>query len=261
MLPAVFVAFSWYFYHFAKTGWWLATPSPAWSNQRGFVNGIGLFKNMLSIARCFFDFGMVMLSVISLFELLKDKYLNKLAVLWMIPFFIFSFSFLPFSNPINHRYFSIVLVLMIPGVVRFLSVRKQRYTMLVVFALLLGNFQIYPGKISNGWDCTLAHQSYFHLRNEFNQYFIRHKIDKTRIGSAFPMNASFAQSDLTEDTVRFIDINGEDITKVPYVLYSNISNDFSDEQLELLMHWKVIKKNQRGLVQMFFLQNPNFTGK
>ncbi|MEZ5054187.1 MAG: hypothetical protein R2807_05380 [Chitinophagales bacterium] len=53
---ALFVIF-WYSFHFLKTGWFISTPSTAWAAQRGWADGFQLAKNIFSIARCFFDFG------------------------------------------------------------------------------------------------------------------------------------------------------------------------------------------------------------
>ncbi len=261
MIPALIFCFVWYYFHKMQTGWWLSTSSASWSGQRGIVDVLGFFKNLISLARCFFDYGIVTFTIFYFFHFLKGKIIDKLILIWLIPLLVFALSFLPFRNPINHRYFLIVYVLMIPYVVIFLTKRRFLFSVLVGVLLLLSNFMIYPGKISNGWDCTLAHHSYFSLRKQFNAYFIQHKLDRTQIGTVFPMSTSFSTTDFSEDTTAMLNVNGSNIESVPYVLYSNIANDFSDEQMDKLSNWKIVRQDHLGLVSMSLLQNPNFTTK
>ena len=257
LLPAAVLAFAWYIFHYSQTGWFLVSNSEGWNNQRGIVNAFGFFKNGFSVFRCFVDLGIVILSLLSLFYIVEQKKMHLYTLLWVIPAITFSLLFLPLSNPVNHRYFLIVYVLMLLPVIRFLSGRNILYLLLTCLVLLCGNLQIYPGKISNGWDCTLAHEFYFPLKKEFNLFMEEKKIDKERTGTVFPMNVSSYQSDMESDKRRMVNINGINMDSLPYMLYSNVGNDFSDAQIDALRKWKIIKQKSCGLVSIILFQNPD----
>lgn len=259
-VPAIVIISTWYIYHYTQTGWLFATKSAGWSEQRGFVDALGLFKNGISIARCFFDLGIFALSFFSLLYLLKIKKTDKYILLCLIPALVFSISFLPFTNPINHRYYLIVYVLMIPVVVQFLSEKKLVFSILTIVVLWLGNLQIYPVPISNGWDCTLTHLSYFKNREKAMFLLEYHsKFINKSIGSVFPMNASMYQTNMIkdlDDSVKIFNVNGSTIDSMDYVLFSNVGNDFSDEQIHELRKWKIVTEIQKGLVYIILYQNP-----
>ncbi len=256
-LPASLLAVTWYYYHFRVTGWVFATHSQEWSAQRGIVDLGGLMRNMFSVGRAMMDYGVVILSVLSIFYMISTRKLDKYLMLWMVPFTVFVLLLLPFSNPVNHRYFLIIYILMLPPVILFLSGRNIIFTILTVILLFIGNFQIYPASISNGWDCTLAHLYYHGGMEKFiNEYNNNVYIDKKQIGTVFPMNVSTYQYRMDENRDRLINVNGQLIDTVPYVLYSNVGNDFSDEQLNRLKGWNVVWKCKNGLVEFELLKNP-----
>jgi len=261
-LPAIVLMLVWLIHHHAQTGWWLSTNAANWSEQRGFVNFFGLFKNGISISRCLFDLCIALLSLLSLFYFVQKRKFDDLTLLWFIPMLIFSLSFLLFTNPINHRYFLIVYVLMLLPVLQFLSNKKIIYSVITTFVLILGHLLIYPVPISNGWDCTLEHTSYNYVRNDYFGLYARDfYVDRTTIGTVFPMDASRHQTDLLNDTIRMINVNGKSIDSIPYVLYSNACNDFSDEQIEQLKKWETVIQLKNGLVEMILYRNPKFYPK
>ena len=261
-IPAIIIILIWLTYHYTQTGWFISTNAAQWNEQRGFANAFQIFKNGISIARCFFDLGIVIVSLLSLFYLVQKRKLDDYTWLWLIPFLVFSISLLLFKNPINHRYFLIVYVLMLLPVIQFLSSKKIIYAVLTTCILLLGHFQIYPVPISNGWDCTLEHTSYNYVRDDYFGLYARDfYIDRTTIGTVFPMDASRYQTDLLNDTIRMINVNGKSIDSIQYVLYSNACNDFSDEQIEQLKSWKSVIRLKNGLVELILYINPKFYQK
>lgn len=256
-IPSVIIIAIWFGYHYQQTGWFISTNAEGWSQQRSFVNAFGLFKNSISIARIFFDLGIVIISLWSLFYIFQKKKIDIISILWLVPMLCFSISFLPFSNPINHRYFLIVFVLMLFPAIQFLSTKKNIYSVFTVVFLLLGHLFIYPVPISNGWDCTLAHTSYFRARTDFFKFNERDlKIDKTKIGTVFPMNTSLHQTNMELDSTKMINVNGKSIDSVQYVLFSNIGNDFSDDQIIQLKNWHIKYEKQNGLVKLILYENP-----
>lgn len=261
-IPAIIVISIWLIYHYSQTGWLISTNAAQWNEQRGFANEFQIVKNGFSIARCFFDLGIVIVSLISIFYFVQKRKIDDYTRLWLIPFLIFSISLLPLKNPINHRYFLIVYVLMLLPVIQFLSNKKILYAILTISILIVGHFQIYPVPISNGWDCTLEHTSYNYVRDDyFNLYSRNFYVDRTTIGTVFPMDASRYQTDLFNDRIRMINVNGKSIDSVQYVLYSNVCNDFSDEQIEQLKSWNSVMRLKNGLVELILYINPKFYPK
>lgn len=257
MFPSVVFIAAWYYYHYLHTGWFFATNAAGWSEQRGVVSGIGLFKNCISIIRCFIDVGIVVLSFICLIYFIKVKKNNHILMLLLIPFIVFSIAFLPFSNPINHRYFLIVYVLMLLPVLQFLSTKKNIYSIFIIVLLILGNFQIYSVPISNAWDCTMKYTSYLSAKDDFDNLNARgFHINKSKVGTVFPMNVSLQQSNLYNDTIRLINIHDKSIDTIPYILFSNVGNDFSDEQINQLKNWKIIAQFTRKQVYLILYGNP-----
>ncbi len=262
-VPSILIISIWYAYHYMQTGWFLSTNADGWSNQRGLVNTVGFLKNSLSIARCFFDLGIVILSLLSFFYFIQKKKIDNFILIAFVPAIIFSISFLPFSNPINHRYFLIVYVLMIPIVIQFLSNKKMILSVLTILVLWFGNLQIYPVPISNGWDCTLQCVNYNSCMQDF--YFMNNReksVDRTKIGSVFPMIASVYQTEMLDDTLRLINVNTKSIDSISSILYSNVGNDFSDEQIKQLKKWNTYATFKHGLVEIILLyQNPKNNSK
>ncbi|MFN8297117.1 MAG: hypothetical protein U0T69_13035 [Chitinophagales bacterium] len=261
-LPAIIICGCWYYYHYTQTGWLFATTSSGWSEQRGFTDFKGSFKNCISLARCFFDLGVVVLLALSFFFLAQKRKPDAYTYLWIIPALLFSIAFLPFRNPINHRYFLIVYVLMLLPVIQFLSERKIIYTVFTALILLFGHFQIYPVPISNGWDCTLVYLSYISAKDDFDNLNARDfRIDKSKVGTVFPMNTSLYQTNMNGDTVRLINVNGKTIDSVPFILYSNVGNDFSDKQINQLKNWTSIASFNRNQIDMILYKNPALNPK
>lgn len=257
MLPAIILLIIWLFYHYQQTGWLLSTNAEGWAQQRSLVETKGLLKNVYSLLRVFTDFGMVLLSMLSLFYGITLKKINRYSALWFIPAVLFALSFLPFTNPINHRYFLIVFVLMLFPVIQFLSDRKIIYTGLTVCILILGHFLIYPEPVSNGWDCTLVHVQYSLNRKAFVEKIDKqYHLNRATIGTVFPMNTSLYQTDMTNDSIRMYNVNGKDIHSVEYLVYSNVCNDFSDEQINELKRWQPLTKNQFGMIDFILYKKP-----
>lgn len=259
LLPAIVIISFWYGYHYKETGWLLSTNAEGWAQQRGVVNIKGLLKNGISIARCFFDVGIFVLSLISLWYLILYKKINENIIVWLVPAVLFSVVFLPFSNPINHRYFLIVYVLMLLSVIPILMSKKIIFTIVTIGVLMFGHFLIYPQPISNGWDCSLVHIGYslnkkYVLETMENSYHI----DRSKVGAVFPVNTSLYQSDMLADTIRMLNVNGKSIDSLEYVLYATVCNDFSDEQLTQLKQWNPLFTYRSFMTEMIVYKNPKF---
>jgi hypothetical protein len=213
----------------------------------------------MAIARSMFDLGIVLLFAANAFVFVQMRKLPVRFSIWLVPFLIFSFTFLFLSNPINHRYYLVVYVLMTLPVLKWLSDKRIIFSILLVLLLGAGHFQVYPPKISNGWDCTLAHLPYHELKNDMLRYADSARLDRSQIGSVFPMITSRKQDMFSDDTTRLHNVHGQPIDFLPYILYSNVGNDFSDEQREQLQNWNVRRAERSGFVEMILYENPRFS--
>jgi hypothetical protein len=87
-------------------------------------------------------------------------------------------------------------------------------------------------------------------------YLNSNNINIEEVGSDFPMTGPFKYLDLSENSIAFLE---KDLDTQKYVLYSNILNDFSDEQIdELSLNWQVVHKIEKCQIFMVLFQNPKY---
>jgi hypothetical protein len=112
----------------------------------------------------------------------------------------------------------------------FINKEKIKFLLfaIILTGLLSGNLWIYPKKISQGWDSSLAQLNYFKLRKNMIGYMQKENIKITETGCTFPNIAQTKYLELNEDTTAFANLNTEENK---YILYSNIYNDFSKENI------------------------------
>lgn len=244
-------------WHYAAKGWVLSYEGSPWATQRGFVSAAGLAKNIAVMGFHFVNFGAIGLWL-SL-AIIGGKWMRSAAAWRMfLPFAaitaVYALALLPFSNPIGPRYMLPSLVLLSLGVaeciLRYAPTprRKQFAIGATVVLAISGHCWVYPQPIANGWDCTLAHLPYYSLRQQAIQYLDAHHIPLDAVGSAFPNLAPLSAIDLTDDTRHFAPKNLE---QQRYVLWSNIFNDFSTEELlELRQNWQQEHHWSRGQVEI-----------
>ena len=247
----------WLFYHYNETGWILFTPSENWSAQRQQLGVYGMLRNIVVIIKNLLDFGRITMWLISgilVIHILKKKMKipAKSAHLFLqaaIPFLLLSLSFIPFSNPIGHRYFMIIYLLGIILMVHKLAMMQHLslskiyiIVILIAVSFISGHFWVYPDKISQGWDSSLAHLPYFELRKKMNTYIKKNDIQINQTGTAFPY-ASEKYTDLKDDGTDFPEY---DFYGQTYIIQSNIMNDFSDEEIDRLKNrWQLVKEYKK----------------
>ena len=232
ILCSVIPIIAWHTYHYSNTGWMISTPSSTWESQRSFANPQQIISNIIGITRGFIDYGMIGLSLlffIALNQFRKIKWNNIEKQLFSILFIVFvgmNGSMIFFSNPIGHRYFMIIHVLMILLIVsRIEQIKNFKVLTLIVFvAFISGHFWLYPNGKSNGWDVTLKYTSYEKNRVQFWNYLIENNISSQEIESAFPLFCSLKQTNLTLGE-RLLDINEIPQKDSKYIAYSSVCND------------------------------------
>ena len=125
---------------------------------------------------------------------------------------------------------------------------KRAGVSILILGLISGSFWVYPKSVAQGWDSTLAHLPYYSLRQSMVNYMNKNKMDKESIGFDFPGAYSQKYLDLSENTWSFPEV---DFGKQEYILYSNVVNEFTDNELtELETKWEVVHVESYSTVQL-----------
>ena len=121
--------------------------------------------------------------------------------------------------------------------------------------LVTGHFWVYPDGVAKGWDASLAHLPYFNLRHEAIQYLNDRKIPLEKVGSDYPNLSPLSQTDLLPDNRSF---KPKDLQTDEFVLYSNVFNGFTDEEIkELKTRWQPVESWKRGQVYLVLYRRPD----
>ncbi|WP_455095065.1 ArnT family glycosyltransferase [Prevotella koreensis] len=221
-------------------GWIISNPESTWGDATGYGSLIGFFKNfswnIAVVVQRFIDFGRIVPLLFIVITLLLRRgwkniqYRNILvvaigstSVVWGISLFI--------VNPIGHRYFTVSYLLLALLAVMMLReyVRRKAIYFFMLLALIAGNFIVYPDKMAQGWDSSLAQLNYWDVRRDMIDYIDDRKIDVKNVATFFPNNGEIDGVDLNNDHRQWADFTG----KEQYVFYSNVFN-LSDEEIELI---------------------------
>ncbi|MBK0403339.1 hypothetical protein I5M27_10105 [Adhaeribacter sp. BT258] len=263
--PAGLLVIFWQILHFRHFGWIGYNPDSEWGTLSQFAGLKGMIRNAALITWRLFDFGRLFIGFGFLVTLLyyfrkrlqfpPETY--RLFTLVTIPFFLFSLVFLPFTNPIGHRYYLVVFLLLALLVCYLLAHIPNRLFRKITYGfmlpgLLTGHFWIYPDSVAKGWDATLAHTPYFELRREAIAFLDEKNIPLETVGSDYPNLAPLSITNLNNDIRHF---KPKDLKTDKLVLYSNIFNGFSDEELsDLQTQWQVVKSWKSGQVKMILYE-------
>lgn len=255
-IPAVLVFILWNVWHYKISGWFLFTPSDQWADQRGWAGISGSIRNVIIIIRNLLEPGRLLLFSVIFIGLfnrkwLKDHQMKKILIISVVPLVIFSLLFIPFNNPIGHRYLMIVFALSIIMLMAIIAPFKNHTIWIVGIALTMvsGHFwyRFYPNSVSKGWDASLAHIPYFMARKQMWQYCDDNNISIADLSAKFPVNVSFDQSNLNDDKRRPQEFKGHH----QYVLTSTVNNNFEAEELDsIFSHYDWIKTIQEGGIEM-----------
>lgn len=243
-LPAFLVFIVYSIYHYKVKGWIGYHEDSPWQKNFEFTSFSGFLKNtgllvwrLLDFGRVFIWIAATVISITTIKSIIKDKTIRKIFLIFLIILFSLSISFLLYKSLTGHRYIMPVYLIfsLFASYLIFEKIKKEKLKYVIFFPVLVGmlsgNLWIYPKNISQGWDSTLAHLHYFKLRNKTLNYMNENKIDIKETGSSFPNLAKYKYLDLSNDTSSFPE---KDLENNKYLLYSNIFNDFSDDDIKLL---------------------------
>lgn len=253
-VPATLIVCGWLLLHYLHTGWIGVNPDPNWSWHTGsqFAGFTGILRNIGLLIWRMIDFGRIAVWLV-LGLILAAYYFRKqklppqtwqLVSFFLPPLLIFSLVLLPYTNPVGHRYY-LVVYLFVALLTFYLLVqirgnfpRKAAFGFMLL-VLLTGHFWVYPDKVAKGWDASLAHLPYFELRRNAIDFLDKTGISVSETGSDFPNLYPIGIADLSTDTRSF---KAKDLQTDRYVLYSNVFNGFTDEELLALQtEWEPIK--------------------
>lgn len=226
-------------------GWIISNPLQPWGNAMDYTSSSGFLlnfiRNIAVLIHRYLDFGRftIFIFIVVMFIMYQRKIFSKnLKILLIIAlgsvFAIISAS-LVLNDPMGHRYFipsylsfALLAFILLKDHIVNKTARISIY-LLLVSSLVIGNFIIYPDKISQGWDASLAHIPYWHLREEAIKYLDHNDIPIHKTASFFPNDTSIDNVELNNDDRSFQAFTG----KEDYVLYSNVFN-VKDARFKLL---------------------------
>lgn len=242
--PALLVFVAYNLYHYRVKGWIGYHEDSPWAECFQRVGIGGVFYNTGILAWRMLDFGRVFLwgaSLLIIWAYCKKSFANRIArqllVIFILTLASLSVSFLLYKNLSGHRYLLPAILMFsmftIYLVTEILTGNKIKYILLTILTLglLSGNLWIYPRHIAQGWDASLAHLPYYGLREKIMQHLAGQEIEVSDVASVFPNNMEFRYLDLSDNRQQHPNL---DINTSQYILYSNVFNDVSDEELVIL---------------------------
>jgi hypothetical protein len=257
-VPSGLLALAFLGYHYYAKGWIGYHADSPWAPAFVAAEGMQLLKNIAVLAWRYLDFGRFIVWGILIGMLVAywksfrfgDSLLKQNISLFLISTILLSITFVRYTGLHSHRYLlpafiSLnVLVYIVILKAPIAQWAKHTWLALAFVGLATGNCWIYPDKISQDWDCTLAHLPYYSMRQEMLQYLNREDIGLDQVGTAFPDIGPLKFKDLSavENGMHQKDLQTDSL-----VLYSNIMNDFTDEEIdELRNNWQIRHQLKRS---------------
>ena len=249
LILSVLVAGIWMAIHFYASGWFFTNTENI--GHRTVLGFKGMLMNLFWCLIKLTDFGnIIALIFIALFCFKQKKIEEPVVFLLLAVIAVFSFC-VPFSNPVNNRYFLLIYVLSLPVFIYSISSFSTQKILAscLVFALISiqSNWLTKPNKYGNAWDCNLESLNYFDARKELDEYVAENNISPKDVAAGFQvyfndgyylMNGSAKEYDLLSDT----EMN-EDL----YIADSNICNNYNAQRTNYLeKKYELLKSFEKG---------------
>jgi len=250
-------------------GWLISNPLTPWGSATDYTDESGFLMNFIRnvavLGHRYLDFGRVFIFLAIIFICIR--YWNKISTSKIKALFIIAvgstsiliLTSVFINNPMGHRYFipsylgfSLLVAVLLRQLYLTRTYTAKAIYVLLVMGLLSGNFWVYPDKISQGWDASLAHIHYFGLRHKAIAYLDANGIKIENTASFFPNNTSIDAVDLNGDTRQFLDFTG----KEQFVLYSNVFNIKDKDYYKLKNDYLLLKSYQQFGVRIEVLVKP-----
>jgi hypothetical protein len=233
----------------------------------------GAVYNTLILGWRLIDFGHLFIWITALFILchfykhrpLLPQSSVYLSIILITLFLSIAHSFILHRNLSGHRYLLPVYFVFAILVLYYLynitggNFPRKFFTWFLIIGLLSGNFWVYPDRIAKGWDSTLAYIPYFPLRKKMMDFMEKNGISPEETGTSFPNTGVIDRLELNGNMGSFAE---KDLLTNNYIFYSNIFNDFSDnELLQLKENWQIIKELRLIQVKVILYKNPKWPVK
>lgn len=247
-----FLLFCLYNYlHFREKGWIAYHADSPWAPSFQHVGIMGFLKNIVVLGWRLLDFGRIFLWATGLFltfkyirKYVQEKEIKALFILCVVILLCSSISFLSYTGLNAHRYllpvylaFSLLVIVML---FHHIVAHKKIISLVLVLGLASGHFWIYPSHISQGWDSSLAHLPYYTLRERMMDEMKQMDIKIADVACVFPNNSDQRYMNLSTDTSKHIAFDQQ---SSKFVLYSNVYNDFSDDDIQYLKEGYDVKRH------------------
>jgi hypothetical protein len=262
-VPAGLIASAFLLYHYLETGWIGYHADSQWAPSFERAGFRQMLKNTVLLAWRLLDFGLVFVWLalgVATWRIWRKQLSFNLpkvrssALLFGFCTLLLSLPFLFYTHLHQHRY-----LLPIMASLQLLSFTlvgnsslQQRWKIgllaLMTLGPISGHFWVYPDSVAQGWDSSLAHLPYYGLKTRMIDYLEKQGIPLQQVGTAFPEIGPQYLKDLSGREAGFMP---KDFATQRYILYSNIMNDFSeDERQQLQENWRVVHKLQSGGVHL-----------
>ena len=268
-VPSGLLAMAFLAYHYHQKGWIGYHEDMPWAPAFETAGLKGLVKNVAILAWRMLDYGRLfiwmLLGWLAYLRLRsrtsgKNKQIREAFWLAIISLVLLSSTFLAYQGLQGHRYLlpvflSINILAYTMLVQTSLTIRVRRLLFGATFAgLLTGNLWVYPDTISQGWDSTLAHLPYYHLRRQVLDYLEKERIPLETVGTAFPEIGPLKYKELNDESQG---MKEKDLSTDSLIFYSNVMNDFTDPETgRLKTEWKVVQKYEKGGVRVVLYRRP-----
>jgi hypothetical protein len=253
-VPGLTLFIAWLIFHQETSGWTGYHADSPWAGCFEIVSVKGFLRNCAVVSWRLLDFGNIALFLVSgllITKALKRPTENRARLYPLLLLLGICLAFtlpvmLVYKNLNGHRYLIpvyyavslLTVYLLFSG--SFPATRRKWITLAIVAVLVSGNFWVYPDTIAKGWDSSLAHLPYHSLRQKMIRFMDQHSIPVSETGSRIPNTALFDHISLNGDLRAF---HPADLNRDKYVFYSNICNDFSDDEITALKtRWKIVKE-------------------
>lgn len=265
-LPGITIATFFLFLHYKQVGWIGYHADSPWGESFQPAGIAGFLRNVLVFGFRMADMGFIFVWLLFGLPLIQagrkklplSKRTRELLLLAILCFLVSVLLQFFYKYSLLHRYLlpfiSIVILVFCSLADERVTTRKfQIAWALSLIGLLSGNLWVYPDSVAKGWDATLAHLPYYELRKKALHSLKERDIPPGEVFASFPYVRNRKCIDLSQDTTSFSKLPMEN---APYVLYSNISNDFSDDQLKTLKRdWKPIEQFGNWPVRFILYRN------
>ncbi len=265
-LPAVFIFLLYNVYHYHEKGWVIYHQDSPWASSFDKVSIMGVLFNLGLLGWRFIDLGRVFVwlpALVLLFRhrkmIRKDNEPGLLLFIFIAVTLSLTINIIWYQNLTAHRYFiPVYLSFALMACYLLFHLRHEKIKKVLatiwILGLVTGNLWVYPEKIAQGWDSTLAHLPYYELKNKMLAYMEENNIPMSKTGSSFPDLAPMKYMYLNNDNRSFCQL---DLSENQYVYYSNFHNDFSDSQIDILKEkWILLREYSKGGVFVSLYKNP-----